>query len=68
MKSRQEQQLKVRYFLPPNSVEPEMFILDQDGAGSFFGPDNPMADSSKIFRREEEGGGGYESHLAWEIP
>ena len=50
MKSRQEQQLKVRYFLPPNSVEPEMFILDQDGAGSFFGPDNPMADSSKIFR------------------
>ena len=31
VKSRQEQQLKVRNFLPPQSDEPEIFILDQEG-------------------------------------
>ena len=31
VKTRQEQQLKVRNFLPPQSDEPEIFILEQDG-------------------------------------
>jgi hypothetical protein len=31
VKTRQEQQLKVRHFLPPLTTEPELFILAQDG-------------------------------------
>ena len=33
MKSRQEFQLKVSNYLPPESLEPELYILDQDGGG-----------------------------------
>ena len=31
VKSRQENQLKVRNFLPPQTAEPEIFLLEQDG-------------------------------------
>ena len=33
MKSRQENQLKVRNFLPPQTANPEIYILDQEGGG-----------------------------------
>jgi len=40
VKSRQEQQLKVRNFLPPQSDEPEIFILEQDGYTGNYGAKN----------------------------
>ena len=48
MKSRQEQQLKVRHFLPPLSAEPEIFILGQDG-GIFSGSMGGSSAPSKLF-------------------
>ena len=48
VRAKQEQQLKVRNFLPPQSQEPEIFLVGRDGggyegAGIIFGPDGrPM--------------------------
>ena len=46
MRSRQEFEMKVRNFLPPETSEPEIFILNQAGTAASLGIN--MADISKL--------------------
>jgi hypothetical protein len=47
VKARQEQQLKVRHFLPPLTTQPELFILAQDGG--LFASMGATATPSKLY-------------------
>ncbi len=60
VRSKQEQQLKVRNFLPPQSAEPEMFLVGREGydgagGGIIYGPDGRAMYPDGTYVDEVEG-------------